>query len=117
MFLRNNLGFGINFSSKDTKQQNASYDTASLSFQPYVTFPLGEKSKFRIEYSISKTNLSNPGEVGAIITNEVNAGEAISSTIGYVFSHDTRVFKSNSRNGFTFRLGQQITGLAVIKLV
>ena len=111
MFLRNDLGFGVSLSAKDTKQQNARYDTDSLSFQPYVIFPVGEKSKFKIQYSISKTNLSNPGDVGSIITNEVNEGEITSSSIGYVFSHDTRVFKRNSRNGFTFRLGQEFNGL------
>ena len=63
MFLRNNLGFGVNLSAKDTKQKNARYDTENLTFQPYVSFPVGEKSKFKIEYSISKTNLSNPGDV------------------------------------------------------
>ena len=32
MFLRNDLGFGVNISAKDTKQQNARYDTENLSF-------------------------------------------------------------------------------------
>ena len=60
---------------------------------------------------LSTTELSNPGDVGAIITNEVNEGEVTSSSIGYVFSYDTRLFKSSSQNGFTFKLGQQLTGL------
>ena len=111
MFLRNDLGFGVNISAKDTKQQNARYDTENLSFEPYITFPVGDKSKVKIEYSVTKTNLSNPGDVGAIITDEVNEGEVTSSSIGYVFSYDSRVFKRNSRNGLIFSLGQQINGL------
>ena len=111
MFLRNDLGFGLNFSVKDTKQQNAAYDTANLQFQPYVVYPLGERSKIKIDYSISQTELSNPNNVGTIITNEVNEGEVVSSSIGYVFSHDTRLYKSGSKNGFIFKLGQQFTGL------
>ena len=47
-------------------------------------FPLGEKSKIKIEYSISQTDLSNPGNVGSIITDEVNEGKVTSSSIGYV---------------------------------
>ncbi|GIR86256.1 MAG: hypothetical protein CM15mP85_28800 [Rhodobacterales bacterium] len=74
-------------------------------------FPVGENSNFKIEYSIEKTNLSNPGDVGSIITNEVNEGAVTSSSMGYVFSYDTRVFKNNSQNGVTFKLGQQFTGL------
>ena len=40
MFLRNDLGFGVNVALKDTQQQNAAYDTDSLSFEPYVVFPM-----------------------------------------------------------------------------
>jgi outer membrane protein insertion porin family len=111
MFLRNDLGFGLNLSVKDTKKQNASYDTENLQFQPFVVYPLGERSKIKIDYSISQTDLSNPGDVGSIITNEVNEGEVISSSVGYVFSHDTRIYKSGSDNGVMFKLGQQFTGL------
>ena len=111
MFLRNDLGFGLNLSVKDTKQQNAAYDTANLQFQPFVVYPLGERSKIKIDYSISQTDLSNPGDVGSIITNEVNEGEVVSSSIGYVFSHDTRLYKSGLKTGVVFKLGQQFTGL------
>ena len=111
MFLRNDLGFGLNLSIKDTKQQNAAYDTENLQFQPYVVYPLGERSKIKVDYSLSQTDLSNPGGVGSIITNEVNEGEVISSSVGYVFSHDTRLYKSGSDNGVVFKLGQQFTGL------
>ena len=111
MFLRNDLGFGLNLSVKDTKKQNASYDTENLQFQPFIVYPLGERSKIKIDYSISQTDLSNPGDVGSIITNEVNEGEVISSSVGYVFSHDTRLYKSGSDNGVVLKLGQQFTGL------
>ena len=111
MFLRNDLGFGLNLSVEGTNRQNAAYDTGDLLFQPFVTYPLGERSKIKIDYSISQTDLSNPGDVGSIITNEVNEGEVISSSVGYVFSHDTRLYKSNSGNGIIFKLGQQFTGL------
>ena len=111
MFLRNDLGLGINLSIKDTDQQNAAYDTENLTVQPYLVFPVGQNSKVKFEYTISQTNLSNPGDVGSIITNEVNEGEVTSSSIGYVFSHDARRFNNSSQNGVTFRLGQQFTGL------
>ena len=111
MFLRNDLGFGLDLSAKDTNQQNASYDTKNLEFQPYVVFPLGEESKIRIEYSIAKTDLSNAVNVGSIITNEVNEGEITSSSIGFVFSHDTRPLKGSYEDGVIYRLGQQFIGL------
>ena len=47
MFLRNDLGFGLNFSVKDTEKQNAAYDTKYIRFKPFVRYPLGEKSKFK----------------------------------------------------------------------
>ena len=111
MFLRNDLGFGLNFSVKDTKKQNAAYDTEIVKVQPYVVYPLGERSKIKIDYSILQTDLSNPGNVGSIITSEVNEGEVLSSSVGYVFSHDTRLYKTGSNNGVVFKLGQKFTGL------
>ena len=111
MFLRNDLGFGLNASFKDTNQQNASYDTGNIKFQPYVSYSLGEKSKIKIDYSISQTQLTNPGNVGSLITDEVNEGRITSSSIGYLYSHDTRLFKSGPKNGFVFKLGQELTGL------
>ena len=111
MFLRNDLGFGLNLSVKDTNQQNAAYDTENLQFQPFVVYPLGERSKIKIDYSVSQTELSNPGDVGSIITNEVNEGKVVSSSVGYVFSHDTRLYESGSKTGIVFKLGQQFTGL------
>lgn len=111
MFLRNDLGFGLELSAKDTNQQNASYDTKNLEFQPYITFPLGDKSKIRIEYSIAQTDLSNPVNVGSIITNEVNEGEITSSSIGFVYSYDTRPQKGSVEDGVIYRVGQEFMGL------
>ena len=42
MFLRNDLGFGVNTSYKDTNQQNASYDTGNVKFQPYFLLSWGK---------------------------------------------------------------------------
>ena len=111
MFLRNDLGFGLNLSVKDTKKQNAAYDTENVKLQPYVVYPLGDRSKIKIDYSISQTDLSNPGNVGSIITSEVNEGKVLSSSVGYVYSHDTRLYKTGSNNGVIFKLGQKFTGL------
>ena len=111
MFMRNDLGFGFNISQNDTNQQNAAYDTENLKLQPYIMFPLGERSKIKIDYSISQTDLSNPGNVGSIITDEVNEGSVTSSSVGYTYSHDTRLYNSSSDSGLLIQLGQQFTGL------
>jgi outer membrane protein insertion porin family len=52
MFLRNDLGFGLNLSVEDTNRQNAAYDTENLLFQPFVTYPWekGQKSKLTIQF-------------------------------------------------------------------
>ena len=111
MFLRNDLGLGVNLSLKDTQQQNAAYDTEDVQFQPYVVYPLGELSNVKLDYSLSQTDLSNPVNVGSIITDEVAEGKTTSSSIGYVFSFDTRTYKTEPGNGFLFKLGQKFTGL------
>jgi len=111
MFLRNDLGFGVNFSVKDTEKQNAAYDTKYIRFRPLVTYPLGEKSKIQIEYLISQTELSNPGSVGALITAEVNEGKVTSSSIGYQYSHDTRLYSNGAKSGLLLNFGQNFSGL------
>tara|TARA_B100001248_G_scaffold244723_1_gene214004 strand:- start:3988 stop:5397 length:1410 start_codon:yes stop_codon:yes gene_type:complete len=111
MFMRNDLGFGFDISLNDTDQQNAAYDTENLQFKPYVVFPLGERSKIKIDYAISQTDLSNPGNVGSIITDEVNEGSIISSSVGYTYSHDTRLYNVSGDSGVLIQLGQQFTGL------
>ena len=58
MFLRNDLGFGLNLSVKD-KTTKRFYDTENVKLQPYVVYPLGDRSKIKIDYSISQTDLSN----------------------------------------------------------
>ena len=42
MFLRNELGLGMNLSLKDTNKQNAAYDTENVMFQPFIIYPLGQ---------------------------------------------------------------------------
>ena len=82
-----------------------------MQFQPYVVYPLGELSNVKLDYSLSQTDLSNPVNVGSIITDEVAEGKTTSSSIGYVFSFDTRTYKTDPGNGFLFKLGQKFTGL------
>ena len=89
MFLRNELGLGMNLSLKDTNKQNAAYDTENLMFQPFIIYPLGQKAKLKVDYSIIQTDLSNPGLVGTIVTDEVNEGKITSSSIGYELTNDS----------------------------
>jgi outer membrane protein insertion porin family len=76
-----------------------------------VTYPLSDKSKIQIEYSISQTELSNPGAVGALITAEVNEGKVTSSSIGYQYSHDTRLYSTGAKSGLLLNFGQNFSGL------
>lgn len=111
MFLRNDLSFGFNVSWKDTNKQNADYDTSALELQPYLIFPIGDKSTLKIDYSFLESNLSNAGSVGGLIANEVSEGKKSSSGLGYLFTHDSRLYKSGPKNGFLFQLGQKFIGL------
>ena len=111
MFLRNDLGFGFNVSWKDTNKQNADYDTSAILLQPYVIFPIGDKSTLKVDYLYSENDLSNAGSVGGLIADEVSEGNKSSSGLGYMFTHDSRLYKTGPKNGFLFQLGQKIIGL------
>lgn len=111
MFLRNDLGLGINLSFKDTNKQNASYDTNLTRFQPYVVYPLGEKAKLKLEYTILQTDLSDPSGVGSLITEEVNAGKLTNSSFGYELTNDTRLYRTGPKNGILLKVAQKFSGL------
>ena len=111
MFLRNDLGFGFNVSWKDTNKQNADYDTSAILLQPYLIFPIGDKSTLKVDYSYSENDLSNAGSVGGLIADEVSEGNKSSSGLGYMFTHDSRLYKTGPKNGFLFQLGQKFIGL------
>ena len=111
MFLRNELGFGFDISLQDTNKLNSDYDTSSMQFQPFVIFPISDRSKLRFDYSLIETDLGNPGTVGSIITNEVDKGKLTSSGLGYLYTNDTRLYKIGPKNGSLVQIGQQFLGL------
>lgn len=111
MFLRNEFGLGFDLSFKDTNQQNASYDTNLTKFKPYIVYPLGETAKLKLEYSILQTHLSNPSGVGALITEEVNAGKLTNSSFGYELTNDSRLQRAGPKNGALLKIGQKFSGL------
>tara|TARA_A200000113_G_scaffold225337_1_gene245858 strand:+ start:1663 stop:3963 length:2301 start_codon:yes stop_codon:yes gene_type:complete len=111
MFLRNELGFGFDVSLQDTNKLNSDYDTSSIQFQPFLIFPIGDRSKLRFEYSLIETDLANPGTVGSIINSEVGKGKVTSSGLGYLYTNDTRLYKIGPKNGSLLQIGQQFLGL------
>ena len=51
------------------------------------------------------------GSVGGLIANEVSKGKISPSGLGYLFTHDSRLYKSGPKNGILFQLGQKFIGL------
>ena len=111
MFLRNDLSFGFNVSWKDTNKQNANYDTSALELQPYLIFPVGDKSTLKIDYSLSETDLSNAGSVGGLIANEVSKGKNILVEAWVIFLRMIAGFISLVPKMVLFQLGQKFIGL------
>ena len=87
------------------QKQNASYDTQNVEFQPYVVFPLGLKSKIKLSYSVSQTELSNPFGIGTLMTSEVNEGKVTSSRL-VIFIHMTQDYIKWAQNGVLLNLGK-----------
>ena len=111
MFLRNDLGFGFDVSLKDNNKLNAAYDSSILKLEPYFEFAIGDKSKLKVDYFFEETDLGNPGNVGSVISGEINSGKYSVSGLGYAFKHDTRLYKSGPENGALFQIEQKFLGL------
>ena len=50
-FLGNELQFSLNLAYEETNQQNSTYDTKSVNFQPGISYPISDFSRFGLRYT------------------------------------------------------------------
>lgn len=106
-------------------QNNAFYDTKTMSLSPSLTFPLGEIGKLQLSYALGRKILSNvDGPVvddptttedetsngsSAILQRE-QGGETFSS-VGYTYTWDDRNSPLHPNNGTLLQFGQDFAGI------
>ncbi|MBS9716174.1 outer membrane protein assembly factor BamA [Pseudohalocynthiibacter aestuariivivens] len=109
--LGRDLRFGLNLGYSTTDNENARYNTKTISFSPSLNFPVSENGRVTLRYGISSEELFglDPAASSAILLAE--AGTEVTSFVGYSYSYDTRRTGLNPNAGIIFQFGQNFAGL------
>ncbi|MEP2642226.1 outer membrane protein assembly factor BamA [Roseobacter sp.] len=112
-FLGRNLTFGFEADFAETDSSFTTFDTRRVRFQPSLSFPVGESSRLELRYTIEQSEMfaRDTPEHGAVIGNEIAAGDQVSSSVGYEFTYDTRLTGLDPNSGYVLRFAQDFAGL------
>jgi outer membrane protein insertion porin family len=104
------LAFKLNGGYTTTTHSYSTYDTRLVSFSPAIEFPVSERGRLELRYSIGRNMLKNfDATTSTIITSE-GAGRT-SSALGYTYSFDTNRDGLSPKSSLQFRFGQDFSGL------
>jgi outer membrane protein insertion porin family len=115
--LGRDLAFSLEFDHSETNSSFSTYDSTRFMFQPSLTFPVSENGRLQLRYTAQQIEVTNrndedePQFNGAIIQQDINAGELVSSSIGYEYTYDTRRTGLDPNAGVLFRFSQDYSGL------
>ncbi|EAQ03312.1 outer membrane protein, OMP85 family protein [Pseudooceanicola batsensis HTCC2597] len=113
-FLGRDVAFSFDLGVTETESFNAPYDTEVGEFGLGLEFPLAERSRLGLTFSLESSEMkaSTSGDAaGSIIQNEIGQGDVISSSIGYKYTFDSRENGFDPTRGFLFEFGQDYAGL------
>jgi len=105
-FLGRDLSFGLDLSYTKTDNENATYDTETFVFKPSFTFPVSENGRLQVFYAYDYADLSDLSEDTSEFI-KADEGAVGASSIGYVYSFDTRRTGLDPNSGVLLRFGQE----------
>ena len=106
--LGRDLGGDVELSYRTTNNENALYDTETLTFSPGLTFPVSENGRLRLFYALDYTNLTDVDPAASlVIRNEAAFGGVTTNALGYAYSYDSRRTGLDPNTGFVLRFGQE----------
>lgn len=111
--LGRDVALGLNLDYAEGSSSYASYDTERLVFEPTLTFPVSESGRLRLSYMLDDTTMlaRTPPDNGTVIGDDIAAGSQITSSVGYLYSYDTRRVGLDPTAGVLFQFGQDFAGL------
>jgi len=111
-FLGRDLTFRVAAGYSQTDQQNARYNTRSISFGPAISFPISELGRLELRYRLSKNTMSRVDPLAsAVLLAEGMQGGLFTSALGYAYSYDSRIGGLNPKTGFLLRFSQDFAGV------
>ncbi|WP_147104557.1 outer membrane protein assembly factor BamA [Tateyamaria sp. syn59] len=112
-FLGRDVAFGLNLQYSEADSSFTNYDSESLLFRPSLTFPISERGRLQLNYSYLEDQqlARDPVTNGVIVQREIDAGEQVSSSIGYTYTYDTRERGLNPNAGVLVEFSQDFSGI------
>jgi len=92
-------------------QFDAPYDTRTIYIQPALQFPVSERGRLEVRYTIGENTLSNYTGTSPIIEAETDPESLSYSKVGYTYTYDTRRTGLNPDAGILFQFSQDFAGL------
>jgi len=111
-FLGRDVRFGFDASyAESTSENDTLFDTRAIRVSPSLEFPLGERTRLALRYTLAQEEMFNYTGRSPIIDAEVAQGAQIDSKIGYTLSYDSRDTGLNPNAGILLRFNQDFAGL------
>lgn len=108
--LGRDLRAGFDLFQRTTDAEFADFDTENIGFEPSIDFPISENGRLRLSYQLSRDSITDvQPTVSPIIQRD--AGDAITSALGYQYSYDTRRTGLNPTSGVLLRFAQRYAGI------
>ncbi|MCI4663069.1 MAG: outer membrane protein assembly factor BamA [Neomegalonema sp.] len=110
-FLDRNLQAGLRaYYQQVDNQDESSFDTRELGFEPSVSFPLSDDSTISLNYRIENSEILDvPSDASPLI--EQDEGARLSSSIGIGYTLDRRNDPIEPSSGFKLQLDSEVAGL------
>ena len=108
--LGRDLGAGFTAFYRTTDSEFADFDTLNVGFEPSIEFPVSPNGRLRLTYQLSRDSIKDvQPDVSPIIQRD--AGDAVTSALGYQYTYDTRRTGLNPTSGVLLRFSQKFAGI------
>ncbi len=107
------LRFDVDLGAASRNSSFATYNTNRRFFAPALTFAIGERSALKVQYNWDSSEMQVRGseQSGPVISNEIAQGRLTSSSVGLVYSYDSRITGLNPNAGVLLEFGADFAGL------
>ncbi len=102
-------GFSIYLRQED-RSDESSFEETNIGFEPSVTFPVSEFGRLQLRYQISDDEIRDVRDDASELI-KVDAGNALTSAIGYTYTYDQRNDPLETTEGYLLRFSQDFAGL------
>ena len=110
-FLDREVSAGFDLYFQENDRETSRFDETNIGFEPRVTFPVSENGTLQLRYRISQDEIElNPGVVTSPAI-AADAGEAITSSIGFTYRYDRRNSRAAPTRGYVLTFTGDLAGL------